>query len=314
MSNVFSHQPVLLDPVLHWLAPSPGDVVLDGTVGGAGHACALWRHIAPTGLVVGLDRDPAALAAAGDRLAEEGARHQLHRTTFDRLAELGLPPLDVVLLDIGVSSPQLDRAERGFSFRQAGPLDMRMDPDAPMTAADMLREASEAELARVFFELGEERQGRRVARALVAHREAGGWWDNTATLADFIARIVGRGSGQIHPATRVFQALRIAVNDELGMLRRALPAAVAALKPGGRLGVITFHSLEDRIVKQFFQGEARGCICPPRQPVCTCSHRPSLEVVTRKPVVASDEEARGNPRARSAKLRVARRLTVPARA
>ncbi|MEB3329030.1 MAG: 16S rRNA (cytosine(1402)-N(4))-methyltransferase RsmH [Candidatus Sericytochromatia bacterium] len=311
MSSPFAHQPVLLDAVLRWLAPAAGQVVLDGTVGGGGHASAIWQGVAPGGQVIGLDRDPAALAAAAQRLDGLGARHQLHRTTFDRLGALGLPPLDAVLLDVGVSSPQLDQPERGFSFRQGGPIDMRMDPDAPLTAAALLREATEAELAQMFFGLGEERHARRVARAIVAHREGGGWWADTAAFADFVARVIGRGGPSIHPATRVFQALRIAVNDELGMLRRALPAAVSALKPGGRLAVITFHSLEDRIVKQFFQGEARGCICPPRQPVCTCTHTPTLELLTRKPVVASDEEARENPRARSAKLRVARRVAAP---
>jgi 16S rRNA (cytosine1402-N4)-methyltransferase len=302
---------VLLDPVLSWLTPAPGEVVLDGTVGGAGHAAALWHRVAPEGLLIGLDRDPSALEAAGQRLAAVGARHRLHRTTFDRLGELDLPPLDAVLLDVGVSSPQLDVPERGFSFRFGGPIDMRMDPDSPVTAASLLREATEAELVRIFFEFGEERHARRVARAIVAHREGGAWWEDTSDLADFVARVVGRGGASIHPATRVFQALRIAVNDELGMLRRALPAAVQALKPGGRLAVITFHSLEDRIVKQFFQGEARGCVCPPRQPVCTCAHVPTLELVTRKPVVASDDEALANPRARSAKLRVARRVAGP---
>lgn len=305
----FQHQPVLLNEVLTWLNPQPGEVVLDGTMGGAGHAAELLRRVLPDGFLYGIDQDPQALAAATERLGAVSDRFALFRANFSAMDSLGLPPLDAILLDIGVSSPQLDRAERGFSFQQAGPLDMRMDPDNPTTAERLVNEASEAELARIFYEYGEERHSRKVARAIAARRAEAPFGD-TLELAEFVRKLVPRDPSGIHPATRVFQGLRIAVNDELGVLERALPKAVALLKPGGRLGVISFHSLEDRIVKQYFRQEAKGCVCPPRQPVCTCGLAPRLEVMTTKPVVASDEEQRCNPRARSAKLRVARRLAA----
>lgn len=308
----FHHLPVLLGEVLTHLAPRPGDVVLDGTVGGGGHASALLERVLPNGFLYGLDRDPAALEAARARLATVSERFELRRATFDQLGTLGLPPLDVILLDVGVSSPQLDRPERGFSFRNPGPLDMRMDPDAPLTAADLLRDAPEQELARIIYEYGEERHSRKIARALVKRREEGPAFTDTVDLATFVQRLVPRDPSGIHGATRTFQALRIAVNDELGMLDRALKAGLAALAPHGRFGVISFHSLEDRLVKRFFQTEAKGCICPPRQPVCTCGKPPTIEILTPKPVVATPDEANCNPRARSAKLRVARRLPLPA--
>ena len=307
----FQHLPVLLDEVLTHLAPRPGDVVLDGTVGGGGHASALLERVLPGGFLYGLDRDPSALEAARARLAAVTDRFTLTRGTFDQLGNLGLPPLDVILLDVGVSSPQLDRPERGFSFRNAGPLDMRMDPDAPLTAADLLNDLPEAELARILYEYGEERHSRKIARAIVKRREEGAPFTDTLDLAEFVRRLVPRDPSGIHGATRTFQGLRIAVNDELGMLARALKAGLAALAPGGRFGVISFHSLEDRLVKRFFQTEAKGCICPPRQPVCTCGKPPSLVILTPKPVVATPAEANCNPRARSAKLRVARRLPLP---
>lgn len=308
----FHHLPVLLDEVLTHLAPTPGEVVLDGTVGGGGHASAMLARVLPDGFLYGTDRDPAALEAARARLSAVSDRFELRRATFDQLGSLGLPPLDVILLDVGVSSPQLDRPERGFSFRNPGPLDMRMDPDAPVTAADLLRDLPEAELARVIYEYGEERHSRKIARALVKRREEGPPFADTVELATFVQRLVPRDPSGIHGATRTFQALRIAVNDELGMLERALRAGVAALAPGGRFGVISFHSLEDRLVKRFFQAEAKGCVCPPRQPVCTCGKPPTIEILTPKPVVATAAEAHCNPRARSAKLRVARRLPLPA--
>lgn len=304
----FQHEPVLLDHVLTWLEPRPGSILLDGTVGGAGHSAALLERSLPGGFLYGIDQDPMALAAAEARLSRIGEGFRLVRGNFRTIATLDLPPLDGILLDIGVSSPQLDKAERGFSFQQAGPLDMRMDPDAPTTAAELLATAPEEELARIFYEYGEERHSRRVARAIVAYRKEHGAFQDTLAFADFVRKQVPRDPSGNHPATRVFQGLRIAVNDELGALKEALPAAISKLKPGGRLAVISFHSLEDRIVKHYFQQEARGCICPPRQPICTCGHKPSLEILTRKPVVATDEEARCNPRSRSAKLRVARRL------
>ncbi|MDB5096918.1 MAG: S-adenosyl-methyltransferase MraW [Cyanobacteria bacterium RYN_339] len=303
----FLHQPVLLEEVLAWLDPRPGQVLLDGTVGGGGHSAALLERIGPDGFLYGLDQDPAALEAATERLSKVSDRFKLIRSNFAKLGTLDLPPLDGILLDIGVSSPQLDQGSRGFSFQQAGPLDMRMDPDAPATAAELLATLSETELARIFYEYGEERHGRRVARAIVQDRKEKPYTD-TLTFAEFLKRVIPRDPSGIHSATRVFQALRIAVNDELGVLTRVLPAAIASLKPGGKLAVISFHSLEDRIVKHFFRDAAKGCICPGRQPMCTCGKLPSVEVLTGKPVTASASELDCNPRSRSAKLRVARRL------
>lgn len=307
----FHHVPVLLEAVLAQLNPAPGNVVLDGTVGGGGHASELLAKILPGGFLYGIDRDPSALAAATATLSQVSDQFELRRATFDQLGQQGFPPLDAILLDVGVSSPQLDRADRGFSFRQAGPLDMRMDPDSALTAGELLRDAPEVELARIFYEYGEERHSRRVARAIVKRREEEGPFEDTLTFAEFVQRQVPRDPSGIHGATRTFQGLRIAVNDELGMLERALVAAVAALKPGGRVGVISFHSLEDRIVKHFFQAQAKGCVCPPRMPMCQCGILPTLKIQTTKPVIATPEEARCNPRARSAKLRVARRLPLP---
>jgi 16S rRNA (cytosine1402-N4)-methyltransferase len=304
----FLHQSVLLDEVLAWLDPQPGQILLDGTIGGGGHGAALLERILPDGFLYGLDQDPMALAAATERLSKVSDRFELIRSNFGNLVSLAVPPLDGILLDIGVSSPQLDLAARGFSFQQAGPLDMRMDPDAPSTAAELLATLPEAELARIFFEYGEERHSRRVARAIVQDRQKGALPQDTLEFARFLGRVIPRDPSGVNPATRVFQALRIAVNDELGVLERVLPAAVAKLKPGGKLAVISFHSLEDRIVKRTFQDAAKGCICPPRQPICTCGLKPTLEVLTRKPVTASQQELDCNPRSRSAKLRVARRL------
>ena len=303
----FIHAPVLVQEVLTWLDPRPGETFLDGTLGGGGHAEALLERLGPQGKLYGLDQDPTALAAAGARLARFGGSFSALRTNFRSLPDLDLPPLDGLLLDVGVSSPQLDTAARGFSFQQAGPLDMRMDPDGPMTAADLLADAPEAELARIFYEYGEERYSRRVARAIVARRREAPFED-TVDLATVVRKHVPRDPSGIHPATRVFQALRIAVNDELGALASVLPAAVQRLAPGGRIAVISFHSLEDRLVKQTFRDLERGCTCPPRQPICTCGKQPQLAVLTRKPVTASEEELRCNPRSRSAKLRAARRL------
>lgn len=306
----FRHQPVLLAEVLTWLDPRPGQRMLDGTVGGGGHSAELLARLLPGGFLYGIDQDPAALEAATARLGAVSDQFKLFRGNYEAMDTFGLPPLDGILLDIGVSSPQLDQATRGFSFQQAGPLDMRMDPDNAVTAATLVNEAPEQELARIFYEYGEERHSRRIARAVVKRREEDGPFETTLELADLVRRHMPRDPSGIHPATRVFQALRIAVNDELGVLKRVLPKAVAMLKPGGRLAVISFHSLEDRIVKQTLLEEAKSCVCPPRLPVCMCGKQPSVEILTRKPVVATDEEQRCNPRARSAKLRVARRLPV----
>jgi len=300
------HQPVLLTEVIQALQPRPGGINIDGTVGAGGHAAAILKVSTPDGQLYGLDQDENALALAGERLSEFGERVHLLHTNFDRLQQCQLPPADGILLDLGVSSMQFDRPERGFSFQADGPLDMRMDPSAPRTAADLVNHLPEGDLADLIYRYGEERQSRRIARAIAQDRP----FERTQELADLIARVVRpgksgpRGKSRIHPATRTFQALRIVVNDELGALERVLPQAIAQLAPGGRLAIISFHSLEDRIVKQYFQQEARDCICPPEQPVCTCRHKATIHIITKKPITPSLAEIDENPRARSAKLRV----------
>jgi 16S rRNA (cytosine1402-N4)-methyltransferase len=299
------------EEVLHWLQPVSGGTYLDGTLGGAGHSC-LILEVAAESRLIGLDRDPAALQEAAERLARFGARVSLHHATFDQagavLTGLGVAGLDGMLLDLGVSSHQLDTPQRGFSFRYDAPLDMRMDPTTGITAADVVNQADEAELLRIFFEYGEERYSRRIVRKIVAQREDAPL-TQTGELAELIRQVVPGGyrPGKIHPATRVFQALRIHVNDELGQLERGLTAAISLLNPGGRLVVISFHSLEDRIVKHLFRKKAQGCICPPRLPVCQCQHTPDIKILTRRGVKAGIDEVNQNPRSRSAILRAAER-------
>jgi 16S rRNA (cytosine1402-N4)-methyltransferase len=302
------HVPVLYDAVLTHLALGPGDHVIDGTLGGGGHAAGLLQAIAPDGRLLGLDRDPEALARARECLAPFGGRAVLVHSSFRDLECVAhrhhFLPADGVLLDLGLSSYQLSAPERGFSFMQDGPLDMRFDPSQGLSAADLVNELPTAELADILYRYGEERQSRRVARAIVAARPL----ETTRELAEVIAKAVG-GSGarqgrrreRIHPATRSFQALRIAVNDELGALEAVLPQAVELLRSGGRMAVISFHSLEDRMVKQFLRHQARDCVCPPQQPVCTCQHQATLRLVTRRPVRPDETEVAHNPRARSAR-------------
>ena len=304
------HYPVLLQEVVAALAPRSGGRYLDGTFGGGGHSRALLVASAPAGWVLALDADPAAVAR-GERLRVEfGERLVVRQANFAELARVasatGFAPLDGVLLDLGLSSFQLAEAERGFSFSGDGPLDMRFGPSAPTTAAVIVNGHDEAALAELFFRFGEERWSRRIARAIVRER-AERPIATTAALAAIVARAVPSGPDRerIHPATRVFQALRIAVNRELDVLTEALAGALATLAPGGRLAVIAFHSLEDRIVKTFMRQEATDCICPPQQPVCTCGHRATLRLVARKGLRASAAEVAENPRSRSAILRVA---------
>ncbi len=304
------HVPVLLQEVLHYLQPRPGGTYIDATVGGGGHAEAILQASAPDGRLLGLDADPAALGRSHRRLHRFEHRVVLVHANFDQLQLIaereGFVPADGVLMDLGVSSDQLEAADRGFSFLKPGPLDMRMDPSLPLTAADLVNTLSEEELAQLIRTYGEEPRARRIARAIVQARPI----HTTTELAEVIARAVPRRPGQrLHPATRTFQALRIVVNDELGALERALPQALDVLRPGGRLVVIAFHSLEDRIVKQFFRQEARDCICPPRQPVCTCGHKARVRILTRKPVVPSEAEIQANPRSRSAKLRAVEKVS-----
>ncbi|GAB4569173.1 MAG: 16S rRNA (cytosine(1402)-N(4))-methyltransferase RsmH [Anaerolineae bacterium] len=309
-SETQSHLPVLLPAVLEWLAVPPGGAIIDGTLGAGGHAAALLEAAGPAGRLLGIDQDRVALDLAARRLAVFGDRVALVHGRFDQMAALaaahGFSAVDAILLDIGVSSMHLDNAERGFSFRLDGPLDMRMnrESDGP-TAADIVNQYSEAELADVIWRYGEDRLARQIARAIVRARP----FSRTGELAEVIAAVYPRQRKEkIHPATRTFQALRIVVNDELGALERVLPQAVSLLKPGGRFGVITFHSLEDRLVKHYFKQASQDCICPPEQPVCTCDHRAIVRLVTRKPVVADDAEVARNPRSRSAKLRVVEKL------
>jgi len=301
----FEHVPVLLAETVRALAPADGEVFVDCTVGGGGHALALLE--AADCRVVGLDRDPAALAAATARCAAHADRFTPVRARFSELGrvldDLGLERVHGVLADLGVSSHQLDTPERGFSFRLSGPVDMRMDPDAPLSAADVVNGWPVEEIERIVREYGEERRARRVAEAIVQGRP----WSDTARLAEAVARVVGRGTGRIHPATRTFQALRIAVNDELGEVERLLSAAVDRLEVGGRLAIITFHSLEDRLVKRFLaerSGKGR-----PRDAFGHPIGEAQLELL--KPVTPSPDDT--NPRARSARLRAARRLPWNAR-
>jgi len=299
------HIPVLLQEVIALLDPQPGGTFIDGTVGAGGHASAILAAIAPDGRLLGFDRDPEALAYAGRRLAPYGGRFLPVAGSYGDMAAvapaLGFDVVDGILLDLGLSSRQLDNGERGFSFLKEGPLDMRFDSRRGESAADLINNLSAEELADVFRRYGEESQSRHIARLIVANRPIG----TTTELAGLIETGTRRRSrSRRHPATQVFQALRIAVNDELGEVDRGIRGAIELLRPGGRLAVISFHSLEDRLVKQFFRDSARECICPPEQPVCTCGARAEVRLVTRKAIKATAEEIAINPRSRSARLRV----------
>ncbi len=303
------HQPVLYKDIIHALQPHSEGKYVDGTVGAGGHARGLLEASSPHGQLLGLDVDAQALQLARPLLAPFGARAILIQASYTtltaQLSRLGWTAVNGIVLDLGVSSMQLDTPERGFSFRADAPLDMRFDPsrsDAP-TAADLVNTLSETELADLIYRDGEERHARRIARAILQARPL----QTTGQLAQIISKAV-RGASHHHPATRTFQALRIAVNRELEAVEKVLPQAVEALVPQGRLAVIAFHSLEDRIVKEFFRRESRDCLCPPRQPVCVCGHKAILREVTRKPIQPTDEEIQNNPRARSARLRIAEKM------
>jgi 16S rRNA (cytosine1402-N4)-methyltransferase len=304
------HTPVLYQNVLSALQLRPGERYIDGTVGAGGHARGILAGSSPDGLLLGLDRDPAALALAAATLTPFEGRFFLRHSSYVRMAdeagELAWDQVYGVLLDLGLSSMQLADPERGFSFQHDGPLDMRFDPDAELTAADLVNSLDEDELVGILSKYGEEPRSRTVARAIIAARPI----TTTAELAQVASRSAARTRRGLHPATRTFQALRIAVNDELQALQMGLEAALALLKPGGRIAVIAFHSLEDRIVKQFFNRERQDCICPPEQPFCSCGHKATLRLITRRPERPADAEIVGNPRARSARLRVAERLPM----
>lgn len=301
------HQPVLYQEIIHFLRPKSGGFYVDGTLGAGGHAAGLLTESEPGGRLLGLDVDPQALALARQKLAPFGERAWLKRAPYTslpgQLAELGWDSVDGILLDLGASSMQFDNPGRGFSILSDGPLDMRFDPSNPLTAAEIVNTWAEADLADIIFRYGEEPASRRITRAILAARPI----DSTRQLAGVIEQVRHR-HGPHHPATQTFQALRIVVNNELESVENVLPMAVQALNPGGRLAVISFHSLEDRLVKEFFRRESKDCICPPTQPVCTCGHKAIIKEITRRPVIPSEAETSQNSRSRSAKLRVAEKI------
>ena len=303
-----AHVPVLYHAIIHALQPKSPNRYVDGTLGAGGHARGILESSSPKGRLLGLDVDPQALALARETLAPHEQRTLLFQRSYttlaDTLAEIGWNVVQGIVLDLGASSMQFNTATRGFSFRDEGPLDMRFSPSTPQSAADIVNNYSEADLADIIFRYGEEKASRRIARAIIKARP----FRTTGELASLIEKVIPRRGKRVHPATLTFQALRIAVNDELASIESVLPQAINALAPGGRLAIISFHSLEDRLVKRYFRKESKDCICPPRQPICTCEHRASIKEITRKPIFPTEEEIKGNPRARSARLRVAEKL------
>ena len=309
MEENYGHKPVLLQECLDALAIRPDGIYVDGTLGRAGHSLEIVRRLT-TGRLIALDRDETAIEAAKRRLGHYLDKVTLVHSNFSALGsvlrELNISGVDGMLFDLGVSSPQLDEAQRGFSYKQDAPLDMRMDASAALTAREVVNTYPYEELRRILFEYGEERYASAIAKKICQHRERAPI-ETTLELADIIRSAMPAAAlrEKQHPAKRSFQAIRIAVNDELGELPPMLDAAAENLKRGGRLAVITFHSLEDRIVKRKFQELAQGCICPPEFPVCVCGRKPKIKLVSRKPIVSGEDELAENPRARSAKLRVA---------
>lgn len=307
------HQPVLLDEVIAALQVRQGGIYCDATLGGGGHAEAILDRSNPDGHLVGIDRDPQAIRQCKERLRPYGNRVTFHHGNFRDivavLKEHSLFPIDGVLVDLGVSSYQLTTAERGFSFSADGPVDMRMDPTHGLSAAEMIASLNESELARVIARYGEEPSSKRIARAIKS-AEQQGLISSTKALANVVSDAIGakRFAQKIHPATRTFMALRMVVNDELGALEHFLDTFTEALKPGGRVAIISFHSLEDRAVKRALQKLARPCVCPPKLPVCRCGKKPLVTLITTKAIKASVEEIQHNPRARSARLRAAERV------
>jgi 16S rRNA (cytosine1402-N4)-methyltransferase len=303
----YPHRSVLYQPIIHSLRPQSPGYYVDGTLGAGGHALGILEASSPDGWLLGLDLDPRALEIARQRLNGFEARFHIRQASYTtlqvQLQELAWPPVQGILLDLGVSSMQLDEAGRGFSFQHEGPLDMRFGPEQKTTAAELVNHLPEDQLADIIWRFGEEQQSRRIARAIVQARPL----QTTLELAEVIRKAIG-GRGRLHPATLTFQALRIAVNTELQSIQEVMPQAVDALASGGRLAIISFHSLEDRLVKQYFRRESRDCVCPPEQPVCTCGHKATIRELTRHPITAGEAEIQENPRARSARLRVVEKL------
>ncbi len=308
----FHHVSVLLEECIEALNIKPDGIYVDGTLGGAGHSSHIVQHLT-TGRLIGIDRDPVALAASTKRLEPWADRVTLVHSNFSEvksvLQELGLSGVDGILLDLGVSSPQLDDGQRGFSYMADAPLDMRMNSGDSLSARDVVNSWSEDELRRILYDYGEERYAPRIAAA-ICRRRAEKPIETTLELVDIIRSAMPAAAlrEKQHPAKRSFQAIRIAVNDELGAVEKVMVDAVSCLNPGGRLAVITFHSLEDRIVKTAMNEAAKGCTCPPSFPVCVCGKKPLVKVISRKPIVSAPQELEDNPRARSAKLRVCEKL------
>ena len=308
----FHHVSVLLDECIEGLAIKPEGIYVDGTLGGAGHSSQIAPRLT-TGCLIGIDRDEVALEAAGKRLAPYADRVKLVHSNFCRIAsilqELNIPGVDGILLDLGVSSPQLDDGSRGFSYMTDAPLDMRMDHSDSLSAHTVVNTWSYEELKRILFEYGEERYAPQIASAICKRREAAPI-KTTLELVEVIRSAMPAAAlrEKQHPAKRSFQAIRIAVNDELNAVAKVMEDAIPLLNPGGRLAVITFHSLEDRIVKNAMAAAAKGCTCPPSFPVCVCGKKPKVKLITRKPIVSGEEELERNPRARSAKLRICEKL------
>jgi 16S rRNA (cytosine1402-N4)-methyltransferase len=311
--KVLSHRPVLYQEIIQALQPRQSATYIDCTLGAGGHSWGILKASFPDGRLIGLDVDPGALHIARERLAEFGSRVMILQESYihmNRLIkEAGWKTIMGVVFDLGVSSMQLDNPERGFSFQKQAPLDMRFDPRNPVSAHDLIDNLSEGELADLIYKYGEERKARIIAKSIIEQRPI----KDTLHLASVVSKVTGGrsnrpGRQKRHPATRTFQALRIAVNQELASLEKALPIAIDILDTGGRLAVISFHSLEDRIVKNIFRRESKDCICPPKLPVCNCGHRATVRLINRRPVIPNHEEIIQNPRARSARLRTVEKI------
>lgn len=304
------HIPVLYHEIINALAPYSGGLYIDGTLGAGGHALGILDVSTPDGKLLGLDLDPQALVIANQRLSMFKNRIFVRQGSYVDMAsfvrEIGWLFVDGIILDLGVSSIQLDTKERGFSFLYDAPLDMRFSDQTSFNAADLVNSLAENDLANIIWKYGEEKNSRKIARIICQNRPI----DTTFELANLVKKAYGNQYSQIHPATRTFQAIRIAVNQEMQAIESVIPQAIHLLKPGGKLAIISFHSLEDRIVKSIFRTESKDCICPPDQPICTCKHIKSIKEVNKKPIEASPEEITNNPRARSAKLRIAEKLNL----